>query len=29
MLKKTIIASALALAASGAAAKDYGKYLCT
>jgi len=29
VLKKTILASALALAAGGAFAKDYGKYLCT
>jgi len=28
VLKKTIVVSALALAASGAFAKDYGKYLC-
>jgi len=28
MLKKIIAASALALAASGASAYDYGKYLC-
>jgi len=29
MLKKIIAASALALAASGASAADYGRYLCT